>query len=155
MKIASKNTEPKHTLARGSAKMLRKFASTAARLNFVLGAAATPRKAKNATIVTISPNAPRMAKTPRQPKASPITPEMVEPMTLPVSLDADRPADRPLAWLDRHEIADQRHPHRKYAAGHQPRHDAHGDKEREARCYGAGERRERDHQQTRVHQPSL
>ena len=33
MKIASKNTEMKHTLARGSAKMLRKFATTAARLN--------------------------------------------------------------------------------------------------------------------------
>ena len=61
MKIASKNTETKHTLARGSAKMLRKFASTAARLNGARGGVTTPRKAKNAAIATIKPNEPENA----------------------------------------------------------------------------------------------
>ena len=94
MKIASKNTEMKHTLARGSAKMLRKFAITAARLNGAGGGVTTPRKAKNAVTVTIEPNAPRIANTPRQPKMSPITPAIEAPMRLPVSPTA---SSRPIA----------------------------------------------------------
>ena len=68
MKIASKNTEMKQTLARGSAKMLRKLAITAARLNGAGGGVTTPRKAKKAAMVTIDPNEPSMANTPRQPR---------------------------------------------------------------------------------------
>src|SRR5499427_3132032 len=74
MKTASKNTDVKQTLARGSAKMLRKLAIIAARSKGAGGGVATPRKAKNATMVTINPNEPRIANTPRQPNMSPITP---------------------------------------------------------------------------------
>jgi hypothetical protein len=94
MKTASKNTDAKQTLARGSAKMLRKLASTAARLKGAGAGVATPRKAKNATIATINPNAPRIAKTPRQPNTSPITPAIEAPTTLPVSPTA---SNRPIA----------------------------------------------------------
>src|SRR3954449_11983266 len=51
MKIASKNTDMKHTLARGSAKMLRKLAMTAARLKGAGGGVTTPRNATNAATV--------------------------------------------------------------------------------------------------------
>src|SRR4029450_80494 len=44
-----------------------------------------PRKAKNAGMATINPNAPRIAKTPRQPNTSPITPAIEAPTRLPVS----------------------------------------------------------------------
>ena len=94
MKTASKNTDVKQTLARGSAKMPRKLPSTAARLKAAGRAVTTPRKARNAIIVTINPNRPRMAKTPRQPNKSPITPAMDEPMRLPVSPTA---SSRPIA----------------------------------------------------------
>ena len=46
MKMASKKTDPKHTLARGSAKMLRKFASTTARSNDACCCGTTARSAK-------------------------------------------------------------------------------------------------------------
>src|SRR5216683_2826847 len=74
MKTASKNTDVKQTLARGSAKMLRKLAITAARLKRAGGGVTTPRKANNAAIVTINPNEPRIANTPRQPSRSQIPP---------------------------------------------------------------------------------
>src|SRR5262245_45361793 len=75
-------------LARGSAKMLRKLVITAARWKGAGGGVTTPRKAKNATMVTINPNEPRIANTPRQPNMSPITPAIDEPTTLPVRATA-------------------------------------------------------------------
>src|SRR5262252_3833783 len=57
-------------------------------------AVTTPRKAKNAAIVTINPNEPRIANTPRQPSRSPMTPAMEEPTRLPVRPTA---SSRPMA----------------------------------------------------------
>src|SRR6266700_3392061 len=90
----SKNTDVKQTLARGSAKIPRKLAITAARLKRAGGCVTTPRKAKNAAIVTINPNEPRIANTPRQPSRSPMTPAMEEPTRLPVRPTA---SSRPIA----------------------------------------------------------
>ena len=155
MKIASKNTETKHTLARGSAKMLRKLAITAARLNGAGGGVTTPRKAKNATIVTIDPNRPRMANTPRQPSRSPITPGDGRAQQVAGEPDRQQPADRHLALIDRHEIADQRHRHGEYAARDQSGRDPHGDHQREAGGHRADEGREGHDEQAQVHQPGL
>src|SRR5262245_58141835 len=70
------------------------IAITAARLNGADGGVTTPRKAKNAAIVTIDPNNPRIANTPRQPSRSPMTPAMDEPTRLPVRPTA---SSRPIA----------------------------------------------------------
>ena len=141
MKIASKNTDPKHTLARGSAKMLRKLAMTAAPVERRgwLGVT-TPRNAKNAATVAIDPNSAEHANTPRQPKKSPITPAIEAPNEIAGEPDGQQPADRHLALIDRHEIADQRHRDRKHAARHQPRRDPHGDQQRKARGHRADQR---------------
>src|SRR5262249_32682643 len=155
MNTASKKTDVKQTLARGSAKMSRKLAITAARLKRAGGGVITPRKANNAAIATINPNAPRIANTPRQPSRSPMTPAMEEPTRLPARPTGKHPADRHWALIDRHEIAGESHRPRKYPARHQPRCDAHGDEQREARRQRTDQRRQCDHQQAQIHQPGL
>ena len=84
MKMASRNTAAKQTLARGSANTPWKFATTAARLNGG-GANFVLRSAQNANTETARENVPRIAKTPRQPNRSPITPAIEAPSTLAVS----------------------------------------------------------------------
>ena len=69
--------------------------------------------------------------------------------------DAEQPRDRDLALMDRHEIAEQRHRHRKHAARHEAGDDPHGDQQREARRDRADQRGERHHQHAGVHQPGL
>ena len=88
MTMPSKNTEPKQILARGSANTLRKPAATAATLMGFGLAVGSPRKAKNAITATTRPKAPIEKNTPRQPKRSPITPDTVAPIRLPVSATA-------------------------------------------------------------------
>src|SRR5215468_1212820 len=155
MKTASKNTDVKQTLARGSAKMLRKLAIIAARSKGAGGGVATPRKAKNATMVTINPNEPRIANTPRQPNMSPITPAIEEPTTLLVRATA---SNRLMAtWRC---LTGTRSPVRAIATGnippaHQPRRDAHGQEQREAHRHSTDQRRQRDDQQAEIHQPGL
>ncbi len=98
MKIASKNTAAKHTLARGSAKMLRKLAQHGRPIERRRRArVATPRNAKNAMTATTSPNSPRMANTPRQPSRSPITPANDGAEHVAGEADREQPADRHLA----------------------------------------------------------
>src|ERR1700730_17231153 len=94
MKMASKKTDPKHTLARGSAKMLRKIASTTARSNDACCCGTTARSAKKAAIATPKENRLSAPKTPRQPNRSPITPEIEAPTRFPVSATA---SSRPIA----------------------------------------------------------
>ena len=85
---------PKHTFARGSAKMLRKFASTTARSNDACCCGTTARSAKKAAIATPNENRLSAPKTPRQPNRSPITPEIEAPTKFPVSATA---SSRPIA----------------------------------------------------------
>ena len=125
MKIASRNTAPKQTLARGSAKMLRKFAITAARLNGGGAGKVLLRNAQKARSDTASENVPRMPKTARQPNRSPMIAGDRRAEDVGGERDAEQARDRDLALIDRHEIAEQRHRHRKHAAGDKPRHDPH------------------------------
>ena len=85
MKIASRNTAPKHTFARGSATMSRKFAITAARLNGGGFGSVVLRNAKKAVSATASENAPSRPNTARQPMRSPMMPAIEAPSTLAVS----------------------------------------------------------------------
>ncbi len=69
--------------------------------------------------------------------------------------DAEEPRDGDLTLVHRHEIAQQSHRHRKYAARHEPGHDPHGDQQREVGRNRAYQRRYRHHQHAGVHQPGL
>src|SRR5262245_5575381 len=141
MNTASKNTDVKQTLARGSAKMPRKLAITAARLKRAGGGVTTPRKANNAAIATINPNAPRIANTQ-------VTDDARDGGAHEIAGEAHgkQPADRHLALIDRYEIAGESHRHRKYSARHQPCRDPHGDEQREARRHRTDQCRQCDHQ---------
>ena len=74
---------------------------------------------------------------------------------VPREAHREEPTDRHLALIDRYKVAGQSHRHGKYPACDQPRRDPHGDEQREARRYRADQRRQCDHQQAQIHQPSL
>ena len=91
MKIASRNTAPKQTLARGSAKMPRKLAITAARLNGGgFGQVDVAKRPERQRSTPTSENSPRIANTPRQPNRSPITPAIEAPSTIAGQRDAEQ-----------------------------------------------------------------
>ena len=69
--------------------------------------------------------------------------------------DGEQAADGDLSLLHRHEVADERHRHRKHAARHQPGGDAHGDQDMKAGRHRADERGQPDDEQAHIHQPRL
>ena len=65
------------------------------------------------------------------------------------------PADRDLPRMHRHEIADDRHADRKYAAGADAGDDPHGHQQREIAGEGADQRRRHHGGEADIHQPGL
>ena len=153
--MPSKNTELKQTFARGSANTLRNPAATAVRLKGLDFGVLKPRKAKKAITATIAPKPPIEKNTPRQPSRSPITPASTAPIRFPVSPTAKQPADRDLARMHRHQIADDRDADRKDAAGADAGDDAHGHQQREIAGEGADQRRRHHGGEADIHQPRL
>ena len=103
----------------------------------------------------IRPKPPMLKNTARQPSRSPITPEMVAPIRLPVSPTAKQPADRHLALMHRHKIADDRDADRKDAARQHAGDHPHGDEQRKIAGERADQRGHGDDHQADIHQPCL
>src|SRR5262249_15721045 len=133
MNTASKNTDVKQTLARGSAKMPRKLAITAARLKRAGGGVTTPRTANNAPIATNKAKPRRKSKPARPPDQATEDPPEGGAQEMAGEPPGKQPPDRPLALIARYETAGESHRPRKYSARHQPCRDPHGDEQREAR----------------------
>ena len=153
--MPSKNTEPKQTFARGSANTLRNPAATALRLKGLGFGVLKPRKAKKAITATIAPKPPIEKNTPRQPSRSPMTPDEHGADEIAGQADRQQPADRDLARMHRHQIADDRHADRKDAAGADAGDDAHGHQQREIAGEGADQRRRHHGGKADIHQPRL
>src|SRR5262245_2059480 len=127
MKTASKNTDVKQTLARGSAKMPRKLAITVARLKRAGGCVTTPRKAKTAAIR--HDQSERAENCEHAAPTEQVTDNARNGGAHEIAGEAHgkQPANGHLALIDRDEIAGESHRHGKYSARHQPRRDPHGD----------------------------
>ena len=121
MTMPSKNTEPKQTLARGSANTLRKPGATALKLKGFDCAGLQAAKGEESNHRDDRGRKPPM----RQEHAAPaeqIADDAGDHGADQISSQSDRqqPADRDLARMHRHEIADDRDADRKNAAGQMP-----------------------------------